>query len=60
MAIECPDCRTVTGNDNSEQCVACGRYFYAVKRRSSNNARWLTASIVTGLLLAYIVVQRRC
>jgi hypothetical protein len=60
MAIECPDCRTVTGNDDSEQCVACGRFLYKVKRRSNSDVKLISISLVIGMLLTFFVVQRHC
>ena len=61
MAIECPDCRTVTGNDDATHCVACGRKFYKEKRRSKNDdLRLLGVCLVIGSLLTFFVVQRRC
>jgi hypothetical protein len=60
MAIECPDCRTVTGNDNATHCVACGRKFYKLKPRSNDDLHWLGVSLLIGVLLTVFVVQRRC
>lgn len=60
MAIECPDCRTVTGNDDATQCVACGRFLYKQKRSYNDDLYWVGGSLMIGLLLTIFVVQRRC
>ena len=60
MAIECPACRTVTGNDDAPHCIACGRKFYKAKRKSNDDLHWIGVCLVIGTLLTFFVVQRRC
>ena len=60
MAIECPDCRTVIGNDDASRCLACGRKLRKQQHRSNDDLQWLALSLVIGALLTLFIVQRRC
>ena len=60
MAIECPDCRTITGNDDAPYCSACGREFYKIKPRQDTGWQILALCIAIGALLTFLFVQRRC
>jgi uncharacterized paraquat-inducible protein A len=60
MALECPDCRTVTGNDQAARCVACGRTLYKQKPRPTDDWHILAVSVLAGVLLTIFVVQHRC
>ena len=60
MAIECPQCRTVTRNDDAPECAACGRSFRGVKPKGQGSWQTLVGAGFFLAVLAVIFALQRC
>ena len=61
MAIECPHCRMVTGNDRASHCIACDRKFFGRERKFRGLTSWW-AFLIPALfvLIMGVLFLRHC
>jgi uncharacterized protein (DUF983 family) len=62
MALQCPECRTVTANLRSPQCEACGYRFTGTetKNPAGTFAQYVTAAIAVGIVMGVFLALRGC